>query len=55
VRIEKSKKLLTENSISISAIALQCGFKDQSYFTKVFKKETGTSPKKYRNNYFGLS
>ena len=55
VRIEKSKKLLTENSISISSIALQCGFKDQSYFTKVFKKETGTSPKKYRNNYFGIN
>jgi YesN/AraC family two-component response regulator len=55
VRIEKSKRLLTENSISISAIAKQCGFKDQSYFTKVFKKETGTSPKKYRNNYFGIA
>ncbi|MBQ8026473.1 MAG: helix-turn-helix domain-containing protein [Oscillospiraceae bacterium] len=55
VRIEKSKRLLTENSISISAIAMQCGFKDQSYFTKVFKKETGTSPKKYRNNYFGIA
>ncbi|MDR0862182.1 MAG: helix-turn-helix domain-containing protein [Oscillospiraceae bacterium] len=50
VRVEKSKRLLTEENISLSAIASQCGFKDQSYFTKVFKKETGKSPKKFRNN-----
>jgi len=53
VRVEKSKKLLLEDSASLSHISSQCGFKDQSYFTKVFKKETGVSPKRFRNNYFG--
>ena len=53
VRVEKSKRLLTDSTLSIADVARQCGFKDQSYFTKVFKKETGTSPKKYRNNYVG--
>jgi AraC-like DNA-binding protein len=53
VRIEKSKKLLLEDCISLAIISSQCGFKDQSYFTKVFKKETGVSPKRFRNNYFG--
>ena len=38
----------------MSEIAMLCGFKDQSYFSKVFKKETGISPKKFRKNYFGL-
>ena len=52
VRIEKSKKLLLEDSMSLSSIAGQCGFKDQSYFTKVFKKETSVSPKKFRNSFF---
>ena len=53
VRIEKSKKLLLEDCISLAIISNRCGFKDQSYFTKVFKKETGVSPKRFRNNYFG--
>jgi YesN/AraC family two-component response regulator len=54
VRIEKSKRLLTENSISISAIAMQCGFKDQSYFTKVFKKRRAQAPKN-TGTYFGIA
>ncbi len=55
VRVEKSKKMLLEDGVSLAIISSQCGFKDQSYFTKVFKKETGVSPKRFRNNYFGDS
>jgi len=55
VRVEKSKRMLIEENIGLAAIAGKCGFKDQSYFTKVFKKETGISPKRYRNSYFGDS
>ena len=55
VRIEKSKKMLLEDGVSLLTISEQCGFKDQSYFTKVFKKEVGVSPKKYRNYYFELT
>lgn len=47
-RIEKSKALLTESEMTLIEIALFCGFEDQSYFTKIFKKVTGVSPKKYR-------
>ena len=28
-----------------------CGFANAAYFCKVFKNETGTSPKKYQKNY----
>ncbi|MBE6903316.1 MAG: AraC family transcriptional regulator [Ruminococcaceae bacterium] len=49
VRIEKSKQLLKDSSISLIDIAGLCGFEDQSYFTKVFTKEVGISPKKYRD------
>ena len=52
VRVEKSKRLLLEDNSSLAAISSQCGFKDQSYFTKVFKKEMGASPKRFRDNYF---
>lgn len=50
IRIEKSKQLLRRGEISIAEIAARCGFEDQSYFTRVFKKQTGISPKKYRDN-----
>ncbi len=50
VRIEKSKELLLNDTISLVDVAGLCGFEDQSYFTKVFKKETGISPKRFRDN-----
>jgi len=48
IRIEMSKKLLSDQSISIVDISNLVGFEDQSYFSKVFKKMTGFSPKKFR-------
>ena len=48
-RIEHSKRLLLQNQKApISDIAYAVGFEDQSYFTKVFKRVTGVSPKDYR-------
>ncbi len=49
-RVEKSKKLLSDKSISLSDIAGLCGFEDQSYFTRVFRRITGVTPKKYRDS-----
>lgn len=48
VRIEQSKKLLTDQSVRLIDISLMVGFDNQSYFTKVFKKITGMSPLQYR-------
>ena len=50
VRIEKCKLLLRQTELSLADIAAMCGFEDQSYFSRVFKKQTGISPKKYRAN-----
>lgn len=50
IRIEKSKQLLLDETIALVDVAGMCGFEDQSYFTKVFKKETGISPKRFRDN-----
>ncbi|MDD2362001.1 MAG: AraC family transcriptional regulator [Oscillospiraceae bacterium] len=50
VRIEKSKMYLLDNAVSLVDIASICGFEDQSYFTRVFKKATGVSPMKYRSS-----
>ena len=32
----------------LEEVASQCGFADQSHFTKIFKRETGTTPGAYR-------
>ena len=49
-RIQKAKELLADDSLSIEQIADQTGYNDYFYFTKVFKKNTGISPSKYRKN-----
>lgn len=48
-RCSHAKHLLTQSDASISEIAMRCGFSDISYFTKVFKKEIGILPSKYKS------
>ncbi len=50
VRVDMSKKLLKDYRVSLINVALSCGFEDQSYFSKVFKRFTGLSPGKYRES-----
>lgn len=47
-RIHKSLEYLTDKEMTLSEIALQVGYDDQSYYTKVFKKILGETPKEYR-------
>ncbi len=48
LRIETAVKLLNTSSMSIQDIASYVGILDYNYFTKVFKKEIGLSPREYR-------
>ncbi|UFS70925.1 response regulator [Geomonas sp. RF6] len=48
-RIALATSLLDGDSAAISEVAIQCGFSDQSEFTKWFKKATGVTPSRYRN------
>ncbi len=58
-RINSAQKLLLSrniNNLKIYEIAERCGFNDQLYFSRVFKKFVGVSPKEYigepkNNNY----
>lgn len=47
-RVEEAKRLLADTDYPIMEIAVSCGFNDQSYFTKVFKHQTGLTPKQFR-------
>jgi AraC-like DNA-binding protein len=51
LRLDKSKELLVNTSLSISEIAYQTGFESLSYMCKIFKKKTGVSPKLYREQF----
>ncbi|MEO1341602.1 MAG: AraC family transcriptional regulator [Cyanobacteria bacterium J06635_13] len=48
-RVARVKLLLNHTSMSLVEIALACGFSSQSQMTMHFRKATGTTPKKYRN------
>jgi two-component system response regulator YesN len=47
-RIEKAKLLMQNQYLKLSQIAEMVGFHDVKYFSKVFKKQEGLSPKEYR-------
>jgi AraC-like DNA-binding protein/quercetin dioxygenase-like cupin family protein len=46
------KRLLVHTNLSVSEIASQLNFEDQSYFTKFFRRETGLTPIQYRTESF---
>lgn len=50
LRIEKAKALLVDAEWKVSEIALNVGFRDAGYFTRVFKREVGMSPEDFRKN-----
>ncbi|TXK85224.1 response regulator [Paenibacillus sp. N3.4] len=47
-RIDKSKELLTTSQLKIGDIAEIVGYENVPYFTKMFKKSTGRTPREYR-------
>ena len=48
VRLENAKKLMGYPFLTLEECALQSGFTSLQYFCRLFKKETGISPGKYR-------
>lgn len=48
MRLEYAKELLVTKRYSISEIADMCGYENVYYFSSVFKKHIGVSPKKYK-------
>jgi len=48
-RIECAKKYLVTTELSISEIAVECGFVTVSHFSNSFKAKVGISPLQYRN------
>jgi signal transduction histidine kinase/DNA-binding response OmpR family regulator/ABC-type sugar transport system substrate-binding protein len=46
-RVQQAKKMLEEGKRCITDIALEVGFSNSGYFTRVFREEVGVSPREY--------
>lgn len=50
VRIKSAKNLLVHSKLNVTEISCAVGFNDSNYFSYIFKKHTGVSPRLYRRN-----
>ena len=54
MRINEAKSLLINSDTKIADIAHMCGFSDEKYFMKQFKKFESVTPTQYRQSYFRM-
>ena len=47
-RLNRAAELLLQTSLSVSRVAADCGIGDYNYFSKVFRRQFGISPRAYR-------
>lgn len=50
-RLAACKELLSSSNLSVTQIATSAGFSSQSYFSQIFNKKVGISPRQYRKQY----
>jgi transcriptional regulator GlxA family with amidase domain len=51
LRLQEACRLLIETSGSISEFANACGFDDEFYFSRSFRREFGSPPRTYRKEH----
>ncbi|MFD2999582.1 AraC family transcriptional regulator [Pontibacter toksunensis] len=51
IRLGHASRMLIDTTETISEISYKCGFNNLSYFNRVFKREKGSTPKEFRQNY----
>ena len=54
-RIERASELLRDTNDPIIEVAQQVGYENQSYFTTLFKRETGYTPAVFRKRFAGTA
>lgn len=48
LRTEKARQLLLETDLKVMDIAAACGYRDNGYFNRIFRRKYGSSPEQYR-------
>lgn len=54
VRIGYASQMLIEKDLGISEIAHRCGFNNIAHFNRIFKKNKGATPSKFRKDFSGI-
>jgi AraC-like DNA-binding protein len=49
-RLQRAVSLLRSSGNSIQEVAEQCGFLDMNYFSRLFKRYYGISPREFRKD-----
>ena len=55
MRIERAKELLTGSNLKLASIAMEIGYNEPNYFSHVFRKLEGMTPKEYRARFMEQS
>lgn len=50
-RVRAAEKLLISDSLSLTQVAMKCGFNDVGYFRKIFRKHTSLTPAEWKRRY----
>ena len=50
IRMEKAAELMKDPDKKLETISFLVGYDDYNYFSRVFRKKMGCSPRDYRNN-----
>ena len=50
-RVRAAEKLLISDSLSLTEVAIKCGFNDVGYFRKIFRKHTSLTPAAWKRRY----
>ncbi len=51
LRLAKAKEMLVKTKLQISEVGMECGFENIPYFSFVFHKHIGISPREFRKRY----
>lgn len=50
IRIQKAKEFLKDTNLKVYEVAREVGYRELTYFSNMFKKQTGLTPNEYRNS-----
>jgi len=50
LRLQKAEFLLKNKNLNISEISFECGFNDPKYFSRMFRKHFGSSPRTFKDH-----